>query len=119
VRIAAFVLLLAVCGCAHAEEWSRADTARQAAYTALHLADWAQTRYITTHRQDFVETNAMLGERPSLGRINNYFAATLAGHYAISALLPTKYRPYWQYGTITIEAYFVLHNRAIGIGFQF
>jgi hypothetical protein len=112
------VLLLALSGFAHADDWTRTDTARQAAYTVLHLADWAQTRYIATHA-NFSETNVMLEERPSLGRVNNYFAATLIGHYAISAMLPAKYRPTWQYGTITIEAYCVLHNRAIGIGMQF
>ena len=102
-----------------ADDWSREDVARQTAYTILHVADWAQSRYIAAHPDRFYETNGILGKHPSLGKVNTYFAATLIGHYAITALLPAKYRPVWQYGTITVEAYYVLHNNSLGIGFKF
>ena len=112
-------MMMFVAGCARAgDPWTQADWNRQFAYTVLDLADWAQTRYIAT-RPQFHETNRFLGEHPSLGKVNNYFAATLAAHWLITDLLPSRYRPVWQYGTITFEAYFVLHNRSLGVGFKF
>jgi len=54
-----FLLLsLILISTAHAE-WSTADKTRQAAYTALHIADWAQTRYIV--HSGHHEKNPILG----------------------------------------------------------
>jgi hypothetical protein len=103
---------------AQAADWSSADIARQTAYTIVHVADWAQTRYIATHPEQYRERNPLLSEHPSVGQVNHYFAATLVAHYAITHFLPPAYRPIWQYGTITMQTYVVLHNRSVGIKFQ-
>ena len=115
-----FVLLMLVAGCARAaDDWSRTDWNRQLAYTALHIADWTQTRYIATHPEQYHELNPLLGTHPTLGYVNNYFALGLIGHWAITYMLPAHYRPIWQYGSIAVEGYFVLHNRSIGISMKF
>src|SRR3990167_2148379 len=96
---------------AHADEWTKADTYRQAAVTTLLVADWAQTRYIAkrpcenagggTQCQDpYLEKGLALpfiGEHPSVGRVNSYFIAGILGNYAISHTLPRDWRNAWQY----------------------
>lgn len=104
---------------AHADDWSVADKERQAVYTALHLADYAQTHYIARHPDAFRENNPLLGAHPSVGQVNTYFAITLAGHYIIADQLSPKWRARWQYAWIAAEALQVVRNRSIGVGFNF
>ena len=102
-----------------AQDWSNADTARQLAYYLFHGADWGQTRYIARHPQ-FKETNPILGERPSIGKVNNYFLATGLAHALLMATLPPEARKWAQYGTIGIEAGQVRRNKInYGIGMDF
>ena len=122
-------LLLAFAGGVHADDWSRADTARQAAVTALLVADWGQTRWIARHNgktqpDNFPpsagETNPFLGRYPTTGKVNNYFAASIISHAAISYLLPSgAWRQGWQYTGIIVEISVVLHNRSVGIRMEF
>lgn len=101
---------------AHASDWTAGDTVRQGIFTALDVMDWAQTRYGSTH--GFTESNPILGSHPSLGRINTVFAIGLVGNAAVSWVIPKEYRPYFQYGSIALEAYCVGHNARIGVKFQ-
>jgi hypothetical protein len=43
ISIMSMVFLVSGCASRPFENWSRQDTYRQAAYTALHVVDWAQT----------------------------------------------------------------------------
>jgi len=112
------ILLLVACP-AHADEWTKEDTYREAAYLALHVADWGQTLEVANHPDEYHETNPVLGSHPSRGRVNAYFIATGILHPVVSYVLPRPYRELWQYGTIGIEIICVGNNAAIGVGFGF
>lgn len=95
---------------------------RQWAYTALHVADWAQTRNIARSASvggSWIETNPILGPRPSQARVNRYFVATLAAHWAISYNLSPALRREWQIGTIALQAIVVRNNYQLGISASF
>lgn len=101
------------------DPWSDADVAREVAYGAVHLIDWSQTRYAARQGDAFRETNPVLGDHPSVGRVDGYFAATLAGHVLVTDLLPRSWRSLWQGSTIAVEATIAAHNRAIGVKIAF
>lgn len=104
---------------AHADDWSQEDKYRQAAYYVLHVADWAQTRYIAEHPETYSEINSVLGKHPSTHKVDNYFLVAGILHYVISDALPSKYRQYWQIVTIGVEAGTVARNYHMGIKFDF
>ena len=99
-------------GCAHRpfENWSQADTARELTWTALHAVDWGQTLDISDHPERFYEINPCLGEHPSRGKVNRYFALGTIAHPLISGALSPKYRVWWQYVSIGISGGVVIHN---------
>lgn len=104
--------------------WTKADTQRQLVYTALHVIDWGQTRYIATHEHIYetklvYETNPILGKRPSIQEVDIYFASTLVGHAVVSYLLPPKYRAGWQMLWIGVELNQVSANYNIGVNVHF
>jgi len=112
------IALLFFASAAHADDWTRADTYRQSSVTALFVADWAQTKYLIT-RNGRHEKNIFLGEHPSAGQVNAYFAASAVGHAAISAILPRDWRDGWQYVWIGIEFGATVRNHRMGIKMDF
>jgi hypothetical protein len=100
------------------DTWSEADKYREATYLTFHTLDWAQTRYISKH-SEYYEINPILGEHPSTQKVDTYFVLTGLGHVAITHYLPSKYRSVWQWSTIALEAALVIHNKRIGIQFDF
>ena len=128
-----FLLLLLLSGCA-SSEWTRGDTYRQTAIIALQGIDWSQTRRIATEqdpqyvdlgggasvsyaqpRYRHVETNPILGDHPTRGQVDAYFAASIAGNALVSFLLPPKYRAPWQYLSIGFQGAYVVVNFGQGI----
>jgi hypothetical protein len=99
-------------------DWTPEDTARQAAYFTLHSLDWLQTRYIAQHPDEYWESNAILGDHPTLAEVNTYFIASGIAHYAISRWLPPDWRKNWQYFTLGVEAGYVTHNIQVGVGYS-
>lgn len=116
--IVLLVAVLALVGCG-SRTWTRADTAREAAYLALHVVDWGQTLEIADNPERWHERNPVLGSHPSRGEVNRWFLGTAVLHPVVSYLLPDDLRPYWQYGTIGLELYCVGNNAALGIGMGF
>ncbi len=124
-RSVAIALVLAAP--AHAADWTADDTTRQAAFLALGVVDWMQTRYIAKHPESFHETNPFVflqikpGEpsQPSLAKVNRYFVLYLATHTVISYALPSTWRAGFQYISIGIEANTVARNWRLGIGLNF
>lgn len=112
------VVLLAVVGCGP-RTWTKADTAREAAYLALHVVDWGQTLEIADNPGQYHEHNPVLGSHPSRGEVNRWFAITGLLHPVVSYALPDEVRPYWQYGTIGIEVICIGNNVSLGIGMGF
>lgn len=129
--IAVFVLLPAT---SRANDWTTADTLWQATYTALHVADWGQTLHIRECERestvfngqtyykggcDHAERNPILGEYPTRGEVNAYFATTLILHTAIAYYLPPPYRRIWQIVWIGVQANTVSRNINAGVKFSF
>ena len=111
-----------------AENWNKTDTAWQMGFTTLCIADWLQTRYISTHPNDYRETNKVLGEHPSLNEVDSYFVSVLAAHAIVAAALPPEAevfdykinpRRIWQGVWIGVEGGYVIHNISIGIKFEY
>jgi len=124
--LAAWAGILAILGLSSAPvfggDWTADDTARQAGYLVLHVADWGQTRNIV-RRADTgcdgaptcIERNPILGRNPSIKRVDSYFLFTAVAHTAISYALPPAWRRGWQYVTIGVEAGVVGYNYSIGL----
>ena len=117
-------IIFVLCGCASVpfEGWTKADTARQVTYTALHVADWAQTAEISRSNGEYCEAGGagiFIGEHPEESDVHIYFASTLLLQTAISAMLKPKYRKAWQYIWIGAEAATVAHNFSIGLNAEF
>jgi hypothetical protein len=111
--------------------WTRGDTYRQSAVTALLIYDWSQTNHMAKNRcsdgainscgKHFGEdglAKVWVGVHPSVGKVNNYFAASIIGHAAISYLLPRGWREGWQYVQIGISVQTVRTNY-LGIKYGF
>ena len=101
------------------DPWTPADSWREGGYFTLHVLDWAQTRNIARNPDRWHEMNVVLGEHPSVGRVDRYFALTALAHVGIAVALPRDWRTPFQYVTIGIEAGVVVHNWSIGLGVRF
>lgn len=113
------LILLAGCLNAHADDWTRTDTALEATWLVLHAVDWGQTRYIAKNPDRFYEQNPILGKHPSVGRVNAYSALTSVAHYGVSQWLSPANRRIWQSVTIGFAAGTVAHNYHIGVKVDF
>jgi hypothetical protein len=112
------LFLLLLVSPAHADEWSRADSYREATYLVLHTMDWAQTREIARN-PSYYEQNMMLGKHPSVREVDRYFAAMALAHIGVAYLLPAEWRRPFQYVTIGVELGWVSHNFSIGLRAKF
>lgn len=112
-------LLLFFPSLAFGGDWTKEDTAWQASYTAVLAADCAQTRWGASHPREFEEGNKLIGPHPSKGKIDNICLAVALGHFGISYALPPKYRRFWQFSSIVVEATVVFHNASLGLKMEF
>lgn len=99
------------------DEWTAADTRREIMWQVLHLADWSQTLQIA-ERSDLREANPLLGDSPSKGRVNTYFALTAVSHWRLSRRLSPKWRRRWQWASIGLAGAVVLHNKRQGLSIR-
>lgn len=85
----------------------------EAAYLALHVADWGQTRNIAKHPEQWHEINKFLGSHPSTNDVDRYFALTGLGHVALSKLLEDspQLNGWFKAMTIGMEAGIVGRNK--------
>lgn len=85
----------------------------EAAYLALHIADWGQTRNIAKHPEKWNEVNKILGPHPSTKEVDRYFALTGLGHVALSKLLEDspQLNDWFKAMTIGLEAGIVGRNK--------
>ena len=115
-----FFAILVFCICIGCQGWTRADTYRQVAGTALLAVDWMQTREISQNPDRFYERNPILGSHPRTGEVDTYFAASAAATWAIAAILPSGFwREAFQYGLIGVEAGVVIGNHLVGVRIGF
>jgi hypothetical protein len=114
--VSLFVITAAVPASAQESDgWTKRDWTLQIAYTSLHLVDWSQSLTIARNPTRHREANPILGPHPSVAEVNRYFGATLAAHWAVSALLPPKARGVWQCFTIVAEGRSVARNFSVGV----
>lgn len=126
--IIAAVLLLLPAGVLAADwTWTKEDSMREVAGTALTVIDWGQTNDIRRH-EGMIELNPILGRTPSRQTITNYFATVLVLRPLISLALPAKaevlgfeLRPRlaWQYLYIGVEATATVSNFNGGLRMSF
>ena len=108
--------MLAHAGTASCGEW---DAWRVSANTLI-VADWAQTRYVAEHPDDYNEVNPILGEEPSTAEVNAYFLASLTATNLIGEyVMPKEHRQTW-YGVVSVVQFTVVaRNASLGVGFKF
>ena len=104
-----------------ADEWSKADTYREATYLTFLAVDWSQTRgQARNHWEGYYEMNPLLGSKsPSIDRVNIVCISTAIAHYYASKTLPEKWRTRFQNVTMGIEGSAVAHNFSIGVKAKF
>lgn len=128
-RLAIALLLACAAEQARGDDWTTGDTVRQAALSALILADWGQTQQIARGGLDqckgaqtrctyYFERGPaahFIGTNPSVGQVNNYFAASLLLSAGVAAVLPRGWRDAFQYVYIGYEVRSVESNRGMGL----
>src|SRR2546428_11477718 len=88
----------------------RSHTALASVFAMTLLIDAAQTRELA--RQGWVgfrEANPLLGERPSVGRVNTYTALAGLSVLGAAAALPPRVRPWLLAAAIAVQAV-TIHN---------
>jgi len=100
---------------AEADDWRDEDTAREIAYQALVVIDYAQTRYISKHCDRYRELNQLLGRCPNSGDITKYFLLLGLSHYGASRWLSQEYRATWQNVSVVWHAHVITRNAGLGI----
>ena len=110
---------------AHATDTDAPTPKLEWVYQGAAVADMLTTLDIRHHpASKVVETNPILGQRPSDGQVLGYFVATGALHYLVTRELvrenvPSAVVNAWEGGTIGLELGMVGHNYAIGLHARF
>ena len=101
------------------EAWDTTDKALGAAALTLWAVDWGQTRYIAKNPDRFYEYNQLLGEHPSVARVNNYFIGVGIAGYLLADYLSSDNRKLFLGTFAVIELGVTSHNRYLGIKVAF
>lgn len=117
-KLVIILMALALLGGCSQHKWTKKDIAMEATWQAVHAIDYAQTRYIAAHPDEYYEMNPLLGEHPSEQEVIAWFAAGAVVHALVTDYLPPKYRPAWQVITFGISAGCVGNNFNMGIGLK-
>ena len=100
--------------------WTREDTGRQAFISGLYLYDYAQTRYVGQHCDQWKETGPIVagfaGECPNLKRLALWNAILIPGHAWLMTRLDRDMRTIFQRTFIVVEGANVYRNSKIGVG---
>ncbi len=104
-----------------ADPWTKRQMLMQGLTTCSYVIDWGQTLNITDRYDEgyFEKSNSLLGENPSRGEVNTYFASLIVTHLLITHVLPSKYREPWLIGTFAISVSMVHNNYSIGLHCKF
>ena len=99
--------------------WDSVDKSLGAAVLVLHVADWAQTRYIAENPDRFYETNPLLGKHPSKAQVDRFFVLTGVAGYFLADWLEGDGRKFFLGGVAMAKLGVVIHNDSIGIKMEF
>lgn len=118
--VAAFLFLFSLTATAQERsmEWSDTDKLLAASALVVHTIDWGQSRTVAKNPEQYYERNPLLGDHPSLSRVNNYFIAT-----AILIPVVAHFVPQWRteiLGTwLALEIVVTARNRHLGVRMSF
>ena len=102
-------------GCSGNRTWTKGDYIREGVKLAVQVIDWRQTRRIAEQPDKYYEMNPILGDHPSVGRVNTYFALSTVGNILITHAIPHPYRQWWQYLSIGASTACIWNNYNIGL----
>jgi hypothetical protein len=116
-----FLLGLIAALSATAADWSEADTRRQIYFTVAALGDYGTTKNLTRRYDEgyYESWNKFIGDNPSSRKVDLYFALWIPGHYLIARRLDADWRPAWQWGGAIAHTLAAIHNRQLGLKFEF
>lgn len=100
--------------------WNKTHTILAGVFVVGLMIDAAQTRALARDGwSTFREGNPLLGERPSVGRINTYTALVGLGVLGAAVALPPRLRPWLLGGAIAVQALTVARSLRMGIPVKF
>ena len=100
--------------------WNQTHTLLAGAFVVTLLMDAAQTRELARHGwSGFRESNPLLGERPSVGRVNSYTAIAGLSVLGAAAALPPKVRPWLLGAAVAVQAFTVAGSVRSGLPIRF
>ena len=121
--------------------WTKLDVGLATAFWVTFVTDWIQTRQIAKAQYTcsevkqywvgsclntvpaqtgmFREANPLLGARPSMRKVNLYFATTGLGSAFLMNALPTKWRRAFLLAGVSLEAYVVQDNAKAGLRIRY
>jgi hypothetical protein len=100
--------------------WTPSHTALASAFTITLLIDAAQTRALARQGwHGFREANPLLGDRPSVGRVNSY--TVLAGLTVLgaAAAAPPRVRPWLLAAAIAVQTFTIGNSARQGLPIRF
>lgn len=125
VRIAlAGLLLVTFAASAHADEWTKTDTAIEAAVLTTFALDYLQTRQIVEDGREGNPIIGLCGGRVGDAKCDGispelYFGGLAIAHVAAMRLLPHRWRNAAQGLTVGIQIRSLRNNYAAGYTFRF
>lgn len=115
-----YLLFLLLISPACADEWTDADTGREAVFLGLRTFTYLQT--YTAAKGGWkhnYEQNKILGKYPHQDRVTAYFLVHSLVHFGVSRILPADWREGFQYITIGEVGDSALSNHATGVRVNF
>ena len=104
-------------------QWTPEQKTIAAVAVAATLVDYGQTRWIAVNcpsrSNSCYETNPVLGRRPSLSRVNEYFSITPVIGYFVTDALPSEWRTRFLYSFTSVEIVITQRNYKLGYGINF
>jgi hypothetical protein len=102
-------------------DWTATDTRRQAWFTLAAFGDYATTRDLTRRYDEgyYESWGKLFGSHPSTKQVDIFFVLWIPGHYLIARRLDADWRPAWQWGGAITHALATIHNRQLGLKFEF
>lgn len=82
------------------------------------VVDYGQTRSIVGH-PSLYEQNPLLGEHPTIGRVNRHFVLSALAAYLIADNLSSEHRTWFLRGLALVQVGIVAHNVSLGIRMDF
>lgn len=113
--------LLLIPSVASADDWTTADSTREAVYLALLAAYCNMTMQLARDGWNgYHEKNPILGETPSVNRVRNTCLLTAISHIGLSYVFDERPRRIFQNFSIAIEAivvYDIYYNLGLKVKF--